>query len=191
MGKKTRFQVVPLASIATLLSQAQEAGTKESGTRPVAKSGKILSVTFDRMLGATREMLFTQAGFQVTTVYGIGHAIQLCTAEPFDLIVIGHSIPIQQRELLLKEVRRQCGTPTLALCRHGEPPLSDADHVFDSMESPGLLLETALEILKSRAQKTQKTESAGHAEPVIAAGRVHKTVRRSATRAKSLNRSLV
>jgi DNA-binding NtrC family response regulator len=161
MGKKTKFQVVPLATIATLLSQTQEARTKESGNRPGAKSGKILSVTFDRSLGATREMLFTQAGFQVTTVHGIGHAIQLCAAEPFDLIVIGHSIPIEQRELLLKEVRRQCGTPTLALCRHGEPPLTNADYVFDSMDSPGLLLKTALEILKSSAQKTQKTESTG------------------------------
>ena len=136
-------------------------------------------------------MLFTQAGFQVTTVSAIGHAIQLCTAEPFDLIVIGHSIPIQQRELLLQEVRRQCSTPTLALCRHGEPPLTNADYVFDSMESPGLLLETAVEILKSRAQKMQKPERASHAEPVSAAGRVHKSAKRAAIRTKSLNRSSV
>jgi DNA-binding NtrC family response regulator len=184
MGKKTRFEVVPLASVVTLLGQVQQAGTP-------AKSGKILSVTFDRMLGATREMLFTQAGFQVKTVSDIGHAIQLCAAEPFDLIVIGHSIPIQQRELLLKEVRRQCGTPTLALCRHGEPPLTNADHVFDAMASPGLLLETAVEILKSRSQETQKSNGASHGEPVSAAGRVHKSAKRAATRAKRLNRSSV
>ena len=139
-------------------------------------------MTFDRMLGATREMLFKQAGFQVKTVHVIGHAIQSCTAESFDLIVIGHSIPIEQRELLLKEVRRQCATPTLALCRHCEPPLTNADHVFDSAESPGLLLETVVEILKSRDRRSGNSLPD---EPATAGAR------RAMTGAKSPDRSTV
>ena len=178
MHRKTRFQVVPLASIATLLSQSQEAEDK-TAKRPV----KILSVTFDRNLGATREMLFTQAGFQVATISTIGHAIQMCAAESFDLIVIGHSIPLQQRELLLKEVRRQCGTPILALCRHGEPPLSNADYIFDSADSPGFLLETVTEIVKSHGAKPRTV-----AQPTAGA-RQTKTAKRVTARAKSQHRS--
>jgi len=160
MHKKTKFQVVPLASIANLLSQSPEAGDATTTRRP-----KILSVTFDRALGATREMLFTQAGFVVVAANSIGHAVQLCANGSFDLIVIGHSIPIEQRELLLKEVRRRCDTPTLALCRHGEPPLTSADYVFDSMESPGHLLETVKEILKSWGAEDEERQSCRSGQP--------------------------
>jgi len=118
-------------------------------------------VTFDRILGATREMLFTQAGFLVVSVSTIGHAVQLCAAGSFDLIVIGHSIPLDQRELLLKEVRRRCDTPTLALSRHDEPALSNADYIFDSGESPGVLLQTVVEILKPRDPESKHPAPAG------------------------------
>jgi len=175
--RKTRFEVVSLAEIAPLLGDTQPAGVNQA-PRPA----RILSVTFDRMLGATREMLFTQAGFQVTTVHTIGHGVQLCAAEPFDLVVIGHSIPIEQRELMLREVRRQCATPTLALCRHGEPPLTSADHVFDSGDSPGLLLETVIEILKSRDRKPGNSLPD---EPATAGAR------KAMTGAKSLDRLTV
>ena len=141
-------------------------------------------MTFDRSLGATREMLFTQAGFQVKTVFAIGNAVQSCAGEPFELVVIGHSIPIEQRELLLKEVRRQCATPTLALCRHAEPPLSSADYIFDSTESPGLLLETVVEILKSQERNLN---NASH--PHVPAAREHKSAKRGTPRAQSLDRS--
>jgi DNA-binding NtrC family response regulator len=181
--RKTRFEVVPLAEIAPLLGDTQLAGVNKA-----PQPARILSVTFDRMLGATREMLFTRAGFQVKTVSAIGHAVQLCAAEAFDLIVIGHSIPIQQRELLLKEVRRQCATPTLALCRHGEPPLTSADHVFDSADSPGLLLETVVEILKSR---DLKPGSGQPDEPAAAVGARENDTVKKITGAKNLDRSTV
>jgi DNA-binding NtrC family response regulator len=178
-SRKTRFEVVPLAEIAPLLDDTQLAGVNKA-PRPA----RILSVSYDRSLAATRDLLFTTAGYQVSSVFIVGHAIQLCAAEPFDLVVIGHSIPIQQRELLLKEVRRQCATPTLALCRHGEPPLSNADHVFDSADSPGFLLETVVEILKSRERKLN---NASH--PDEPATREHKSAKRATPRAQSLDRS--
>jgi DNA-binding NtrC family response regulator len=161
-------------------------GQQEAGDRTAANPQRILSVTYDRSLAATREMLFTGAGFQVATVSTVGHAIQLCAAESFDLIVIGHSIPLQQRELLLKEARRQCGTPTLAFCRHGEPSLSDADYIFDSAESPEFLLETVVEIL--RPQSRNPKHGAQLSAPRATDSREHRTAKKGTTRAKRLDR---
>jgi DNA-binding NtrC family response regulator len=150
MSKRPRFEVVPLARIAPLLGRASLPEYPTS-----VKSPRILSVSHDPSLAATREMLFSAAGFEVTSVSTIGEAIQLCVSGTFELVVIGHSIPLQQRELLLKEVRRQCAIPTLALYRVGETQLTGADYIFDSAESPELLLETVIEILTPRGHAGQ------------------------------------
>jgi len=144
--RKTTFEVVPLADIAPLLKDAEVLGSAEAASRPA----KILSVTYDLSLATTREMLFSSAGFQVTSVLTVGQAIQRCAAEEFELVVVGHSIPLDQRKWLLKEVRGRCAAPVLALRRAGEPPLTDADYTFDSTESPALLLETVVNILRPK-----------------------------------------
>jgi DNA-binding NtrC family response regulator len=143
-SRKTTFEVVKLDDIGALLDDAQEAGAKAA-----PKPARILSVTYDRSLAATREMLFASVGFQVSSALTIDLAIQFCTTESFDLVVVGHSIPVERRQSLLKELRRRCGTPILALQRHGETPLTGADYIFDSADSPALLLETVVNILGS------------------------------------------
>lgn len=146
--RKTTFEVVPLADIAPLLKDAQ------TGFEAAPQPAKILSVTYDLSLSTTREMLFSSAGFQVSSVLTIDQAIQLCAAEKFELVVVGHSIPLEQRKWLLKEVRGRCTTPVLALRRAGEPPLPGADYTFDSTESPALLLETVVNILRPKTRST-------------------------------------
>lgn len=143
--RKTTFEVVPLSTIASLLGEVQEAGANLA-----PKPARILSVTYDPSLGATREMLFASAGFQVSSALTIGQAVRLGAAALFDLVVIGHSIPIEERELLLKELRNRCSAPVLALYRLGEPPLIGANYSFDSAESPAHLLETVVDILKPK-----------------------------------------
>jgi DNA-binding NtrC family response regulator len=143
--RKTTFEVVPLADIAPLLKDAQE-----TGFAAAPRAARILSVTYDLSLATTREMLFSSAGFQVTSVLTVGQAIERCAAEEFELVIVGHSIPLDQRKWLLKEVRGRCATPVLALRRAGEPPLTEADYTFDSTESPALLLETVVNILRPR-----------------------------------------
>jgi hypothetical protein len=97
-------------------------------------------------------MLFSSAGFQVTSVLTVGQAIERCAPEEFELVIVGHSIPLDQRKWLLKEVRGRCATPVLALRRAGEPPLTEADYTFDSTESPALLLETVVNILRPKTR---------------------------------------
>jgi DNA-binding NtrC family response regulator len=144
--RKTTFEVVKLEEIAPLLKNAEiignagEAGTKRTPAR-------ILSVTNEPSLAATREMLFTSVGFQVSSTTSIHQALELCTHKEFDLIVIGHSMLIEQTRLLVKELRLRCDTPLLVLQRPGESLVTDVDYIFDSTESPALLLETVMNIL--------------------------------------------
>jgi CheY-like chemotaxis protein len=146
--RKTTFEVVPLADIAPLIGDAGVLGkTPEAEGKTAPKPARILSVTYDQSLAATREMLFTSVGLQVSSVLTVNQAIQLCATEQFDLIVIGHSIPQSDRQLLLQKLR-SCGAPILALHRLGEPPLTGATYIFDSMLSPALLLEMVTNILK-------------------------------------------
>ena len=134
-GRKTNFEVVPLSVIAPLL----EASTART----------VLSVCYDTNLARTREMLFSSAGFQVLSALTVSEAVRACSACSFDLIVIGHSIPIKDREALVKSLRRRCAVPILALLRHGESPLAGAEYFFDSTENPALLLETVKDIFRS------------------------------------------
>jgi DNA-binding NtrC family response regulator len=145
--RKTTFEVVKLAEIAPLLKDAEVLG-EAAGLETARQPAKILSVSHDQSLAATREMLFTSAGFQVSSALSVDQAIQLCADRKFELIVIGHSIPIESRRLLIEELRARCTTPLLALQRPGEDRVTDVDYAFDSTQSPGQLLKTVVNILR-------------------------------------------
>jgi len=97
-----------------------------------------------------REMLFSSAGYRVCSVLSTSAAVKQSESGVFDLIVIGHSIPLNERRFLLHELRGRCTTPTLVLYRLGEARMAGADHVFDAAEGPDVLLETIHNILNSR-----------------------------------------
>lgn len=147
--RKTNFKVVKLPEIAPLLRHAEILGNTEKAVRDTPPAS-ILSITFDQSLAATREMLFASAGFLVHSTCNINQALELCTHKDFDLIVIGHSMPLDQRRFLVRELRLRCDTPLLALKRPGESPVAGVDHVFDSAQSPDLMLEAVVNILRSR-----------------------------------------
>jgi DNA-binding response OmpR family regulator len=151
--RKITFEVVKLAEIAPLLRDAVMLGNaEEEEFQARSQPARILSVTYDMSLATTREMLFASAGFQVSSVLTIGQAIQLCGAESFELVVVGHSIPLEHKQWLLKELRGKCAVPVLAITRPGESQLAGADYVFDSTESPALLLETVVNILRPKTR---------------------------------------
>jgi len=144
--RKTTFEVVRLADIEPLLKSAKASVDPASDRN--TSSARILSISYDPNLAATREMLFTSVGFQVSSVTAIDEAIQLCSREQFGLIVIGHSIPLESRRLLVRELRRRCATPLLALHRPGEPAVTGVDYAFDSTQSPARLLAEVIGILR-------------------------------------------
>lgn len=150
--RKTTFEVVKLADIAPLLTRAEVLGDFEEVDRETP-SARILSISYDRSLAATRELLFTSVGFQVYSAPTIDQAIKLCADKKFDLIVVGHSMPMESRRLLIRELRRRCATPLLALLRPGETPVTGVDYVFDSTQSPARLLAEVIGILRPESNR--------------------------------------
>jgi DNA-binding NtrC family response regulator len=134
ISRKSNFEVVRLADIDDLTERSPR--------------GRILSFTHDPSLARTREMLFTGAGFEVATFLDVDEAIAACKTSAFDLIVVGHSIPLAQRKAFVRELRTSCATPVLAMLRQGEARLPEADYFFDPLESPALLLQTIIDILR-------------------------------------------
>jgi DNA-binding response OmpR family regulator len=148
--RKTTFEVVKLAEITPLLRDAEILGHSEETDRKTAPA-RILSITYDRSLATTREMLFTSVGFQVSSASTVDQAIKLCADKKFELIVIGHSMPMEDRRLLVRELRRRCAAPLLALQRPEETPVTGVDYAFDSTQSPSRLLAEVMGILRPQS----------------------------------------
>ena len=83
-------------------------------------SKRILSVSYDTSLLATRQMLLEQKGYTVTSALGFTKAMDLCQQSHFDLFILGHSIPNSDKLHLIKTFRESCSAPILSLERHGE-----------------------------------------------------------------------
>jgi DNA-binding response OmpR family regulator len=114
---------------------------------------RILSISHDRSLSHTRELLFKQAGFNVVSFFDVDTAIAYCRDHSFDLVVIGHSIPLAERLSLVKALRATCATPILSLTRPGDALLAEADYLFDPSEPPAQLLATVKLILNGRDKR--------------------------------------
>ena len=136
-----RFEVVPLTEVAPLLGTA---GAKET---KAPRPEKILSVSAHESLALTRFLLLSAAGFQVSSALSVKEAIQFCKTGSFNLVVIGHSLPVKEKQVLLKEVRRHSAAPVLGLYHRGEGQLADADYVLDSTDGPAALLEMVNRII--------------------------------------------
>ena len=110
---------------------------------------RILSISYDEALLHTRELLLFREGFEVESAVGFSAAIDACKKRDFDLVIMGHSIPAQDKATIIKQLRAMCSTPILALRRPNEYPLKTADYDLDSSE-PRRFLNYVKEITMGR-----------------------------------------
>ena len=99
---------------------------------------KVLSVSYDANLLRTRALLLESAGYEVTSALGYREAIRVCS-EPFDVAVIGHSIP-KEEKLAVVECFRKANpkAPVIALTSALEYPLKEVDYYADPWEPKNL-----------------------------------------------------
>src|SRR5215472_14478611 len=103
---------------------------------------QILSISYDKSLLVTRQMLLEHAGYVVTSAFGFAEAMEICSARnDFDLILMGHSIPQKDKALLLLAIRPRCSAPLLSILRHGDPPIPQASFHVHAHVGPSVLLE--------------------------------------------------
>jgi len=122
-------------------------------------SKRILSISYDVSLLATRQMLLEQRGYSVTSALGFSQAITHCRTAGFDLFILGHSIPDTDKNELIRTFRENCPAPILSLERHGEDSVPCDYHA--SPDDPAKFLKTVDGILGDNADVTQTPEHDG------------------------------
>jgi hypothetical protein len=89
-------------------------------------------------------------GYRITSAFGFTVAMSHCTSgTKFDLFILGHSIPMEDKEALIQAFRENCSAPILALTRGGELPVEDAD--FQVEPEPSELLALVDKIITGDA----------------------------------------
>lgn len=111
----------------------------------------LLSVSYDESLLRTRHWILETAGFNVTSALGFTQAANHFQTGAFDLVIIGHSIPYEDREALLKVLRKKAECPVLSLKRPGDPPLPGFDHSIDAWDGPEALISAVRKTLGAKA----------------------------------------
>ena len=114
---------------------------------------RILSISYDTALLHTRAMLLSREGFEVESAVGFSAAIQACKKGTFDLVIMGHSIPPEDKSAIIKQLRAVCSTPILALRRPNEAPIKTAEYNIDSGD-PRRFLSYIKEITNYQTQST-------------------------------------
>jgi DNA-binding NtrC family response regulator len=111
-------------------------------------SKRILSVSYDRALLATRKMLLEHQGYEVTSALGFTAAVEQCQESHFDLFILGHSIPEKDKLHLIKTFRENCPAPILSLERIGENQVPCDFHA--SPDDPERFVKVVEDILAKR-----------------------------------------
>jgi len=111
---------------------------------------RILSISYNQALLHTRAMLLAREGFEVESALGFSAAIHACEKGKFDLVIMGHSIPSEDKSAIIRQLRTVCDTPVLALRRPNEVRLKDAEYDLDAGD-PQHFLSYIKEITNQKA----------------------------------------
>jgi hypothetical protein len=108
----------------------------------------VLSVSYDRSLLNSRELLLRTLGVQVTSALGFTPASQACNQGGFDLLILGNSIPNPDKEVLIHTFRIACPAPIIELHSVNETPTQKAEHSFNAHSGPGEFLDFVRSVLR-------------------------------------------
>jgi CheY-like chemotaxis protein len=103
---------------------------------------RIFLISYDPALARTRELLLRRMGHHVTSAEGFAEAFRVCEEQPspsFDLMILGHSIPHEDKRAIIKRLAQICPCPVLALTRTNEESVAEADRSVDPMDAVAFL----------------------------------------------------
>jgi len=122
---------------------------------------RILYVSYDDKMLIARRALLEQQGYLVSSALGFREAMAACSEGNFNLFVLGHSIPYQDKERLIAVFRNNSGAPILSLWRQHERVLDTVNYVAFSDDSSVLLknIATILSINAARTNMQAETKS--------------------------------
>jgi len=99
----------------------------------------------------TRELLLQEHGHDVVSASNYTIALDQCrSSKPFDLFILGHSIPHTDKVALISAFRADSAAPVIALKRDDERHVTNAD--FEIEPAPPEVLRVIEEIVGGRRQ---------------------------------------
>lgn len=108
----------------------------------------ILCISNDESLRHTREWILKTAGFRVTSALGLTEATGHFQSGASDLVLIGHSMPKEDKRTLLRLLRTQNRISVLLLRRAGDEQIPGADHYVDASQGPDAIVSAVRRALK-------------------------------------------
>ena len=124
---------------------------------------RILVISYDEALLRQRKLSLEAAGFFVTSAYGFTEASRICRLDnSFDLIVLGHTVPRNDKITLIELLRPNCKAPVLSIRKHGVPPLREAEFSIDSDNEREVLAtaaQIALGVVRSKPASSSSASS--------------------------------
>jgi len=117
----------------------------------MASKQRILSTGRDLATIKLRNAVLAMAGYEVVSPATIEEVPDMCAREPFDLVVLGHSITRAERVEVIRNIRAVCSVPILSL--YTAPGTRDrlADCEVNALEGPEALLQTMRECIESQS----------------------------------------
>lgn len=114
----------------------------------------ILSVSYYEPLAKTFQMLLEREGYEVVSTLTFEASIKTCEQGNFDMLILGHSIPLEEKLQIVEHFRRTCPAPIISLRPSaGETQIHTADFQIDP--DPKVILETVTEIVRGKIARTR------------------------------------
>jgi DNA-binding response OmpR family regulator len=102
---------------------------------------RVLSISNDEALLKTRQYILEQAGFDVVLAWGFSNALKQCESAKFDLVLLGHTLPPEDKAALAKALRKHCDCPVVSVRRSGQhDQLPEADYSIGADDGPEALI---------------------------------------------------
>ena len=119
---------------------------------------KILSISYDPRLLLTRELLLRQMGHSVISAEGFAKAVELCdqASGTVDLVVLGHSITLEDKRAIIRRCNQTCPCPVLVLTRINEPAVTEATRSIDPSDTREFMAAVRELLRQDRADKAQE-----------------------------------
>ena len=110
---------------------------------------KIIVASHDPSLADVRKRVLENAGFYVIPVSDSPAVEKLCSKHKVQLIMLGYSLPPDQKRKIWHSARKKCNAPILELHQKGKPELLEQNVFFHEAHRPDDFLDRVQELLRS------------------------------------------
>ena len=113
-------------------------------------SPRILSISYNPLLLDVRQQLLERQGYEVVSVDNLVAALEHCREGGYDIVVMGHSLPPKDKEIVFTTLRANCPARVISVSLEAEHDVRTASAWVDPFE-PNELLKAVNVLTKAGA----------------------------------------